>query len=94
MPKYTTLGELAGFERGSQFCDKSAPAAAPVRWPDFAARRRAVFGDTVFPAGTAAALVNEDREAVFRFRRFWQFSRVSLPKLPKPGFGGFGSSAG
>jgi len=43
--------------------DKSAPAAAPVRWPDFAARRRAVFGDTVFPAGTAAALVNEDRGA-------------------------------
>ena len=39
------------------------PAATPVRWPDFAARRRAVFGDVVFPAGTAAALVNEDRGA-------------------------------
>ncbi|WP_395719407.1 type II toxin-antitoxin system Phd/YefM family antitoxin [Prosthecobacter sp.] len=42
-----------------------APArvASPVRWPDFAARRRAVFGDVVLPAGTAAALVNEDRGA-------------------------------
>lgn len=40
---------------------KTSPA--PVRWPDFAARRRAVFGDVVLPAGTAAALVNEDRGA-------------------------------
>lgn len=42
---------------------KPSPAVAPVRWPDFAARRRAVFGDVVLPAGTAAALVNEDRGA-------------------------------
>jgi antitoxin (DNA-binding transcriptional repressor) of toxin-antitoxin stability system len=42
---------------------KSTTTAAPVRWPDFAARRRAVFGDMVHPAGTAAALVNEDRGA-------------------------------
>ena len=40
---------------------KHAAAAAPVRWPDFAARRRAVFGDVVLPAGTAQALVDEDR---------------------------------
>lgn len=40
-----------------------ARSASPVRWPDFAARRRAVFGDVVLPAGTAAALVNEDRGA-------------------------------
>lgn len=40
-----------------------ARAVSPVRWPDFAARRRAVFGDVVLPAGTAAALVNEDRGA-------------------------------
>lgn len=42
---------------------KPAPAAVPVRWPDFAARRRAVFGDVVLPAGTAQALVDEDRGA-------------------------------
>lgn len=42
---------------------KTSPAAVPVRWPDFAARRRAVFGDVVLPAGTAAELVNEDRGA-------------------------------
>ena len=40
-----------------------APAAASVQWPDFAARRRAVFGDSLLPAGTAQALVNEDRGA-------------------------------
>ncbi len=42
---------------------KTSPAAAPVRWPDFAARRRAVFGDVILPAGTAQALVDEDRGA-------------------------------
>jgi len=42
--------------------EKSADAV-PVHWPDFAARRRAVFGDKVLPAGTAAMLVNEDRGA-------------------------------
>ncbi len=44
--------------------ETKAPAAAtPVRWPDFAERRRAVFGDAVLPAGTSQALVNEDRGA-------------------------------
>lgn len=42
---------------------KPAPATAPVQWPDFAARRRAVFGDVVLPAGTAQTLVDEDRGA-------------------------------
>jgi antitoxin (DNA-binding transcriptional repressor) of toxin-antitoxin stability system len=42
---------------------KPASATAPVQWPDFAARRRAVFGDAVLPAGTAQALVDEDRGA-------------------------------
>lgn len=41
--------------------DATATAAEPVRWPDFAARRRAIFGEQVLPAGTAQALVNEDR---------------------------------
>jgi len=31
--------------------DKPAPAAAPVRWPDFAARRRAIFGEQRLPTG-------------------------------------------
>lgn len=39
-----------------------ATAAEAVRWPDFAARRRTVFGNAVLPAGTVQALVNEDRE--------------------------------
>lgn len=38
-----------------------APVAGPVRWPDFAARRRAVFGEKVLPAGTVQALIDEDR---------------------------------
>jgi len=38
-------------------------AAAPVHWPDFAARRRAIFGEQMLPAGTAQALVDEDRGA-------------------------------
>ena len=42
---------------------QTLPAIAPVQWPDFAARRRAVFGDAVLPAGTAQALVDEDRGA-------------------------------
>jgi hypothetical protein len=37
--------------------------SATVRWPDFAARRRAVFGGQMLPAGTAQALVDEDRDA-------------------------------
>ncbi len=40
-----------------------APGQPPVRWPDFAARRRAVFGETMLPAGTAQALIDEDRGA-------------------------------
>jgi antitoxin (DNA-binding transcriptional repressor) of toxin-antitoxin stability system len=40
-----------------------ASAIAPVQWPDFAARRRAVFGDAVLPAGTAQSLIDEDRDA-------------------------------
>lgn len=43
--------------------DTSTPTAAPARWPDFAARRRAVFGDAMLPAGTAQALIDEDRGA-------------------------------
>lgn len=43
--------------------DRAPHTTAPVQWPDFAARRRAVFGDVVLPAGTAQALVNEDRGA-------------------------------
>ncbi len=42
---------------------KPALTTAPVQWPDFAARRRAVFGDAVLPAGTAQSLVDEDRGA-------------------------------
>jgi len=42
---------------------KPAPTTAPVQWPDFAARRRAIFGDAVLPAGTAQSLVDEDRDA-------------------------------
>ena len=41
--------------------ERAAAAASPVQWPDFAARRRAVFGEVVLPAGTSQALVDEDR---------------------------------
>jgi len=41
--------------------DKPASAISPAQWPDFAARRRAVFGDAVLPAGTAQTLIDEDR---------------------------------
>ncbi len=40
-----------------------APAKPKVKWPDFAARRRAIFGEAVLPAGTAQALIDEDRGA-------------------------------
>jgi len=40
--------------------NKSAPASK-AGWPDFAARRRALFGNALLPAGTAQALVDEDR---------------------------------
>lgn len=39
----------------------SAATSEPARWPDFAARRRAIFGDKVLPAGTIQALIDEDR---------------------------------
>ncbi len=39
----------------------TATHQAPVQWPDFSARRRAVVGGAVLPAGTAQALVHEDR---------------------------------
>jgi antitoxin (DNA-binding transcriptional repressor) of toxin-antitoxin stability system len=55
--------ELARLVPPEEAQTKSKPTAPPVRWPDFAARRRAVFGDMVLPAGTAAALVNVDRGA-------------------------------
>ena len=42
---------------------KTESASAPVRLPDFAARRRAIFGQQMLPSGTAQALVNEDRGA-------------------------------
>jgi antitoxin (DNA-binding transcriptional repressor) of toxin-antitoxin stability system len=35
------------------------PAKTPVEWPDFAARRRAIFGDRVLPG---ADLLIEERE--------------------------------
>jgi len=41
--------------------DTSTPSAAPARWPDFAARRRAIFGDAMLPAGAAQALIDEGR---------------------------------
>jgi hypothetical protein len=34
---------------------------ATVRLPDFAARRLAIFGGQMLPAGSAQALVDEDR---------------------------------
>lgn len=42
---------------------RASSAPAPVQWPDFAARRRAVLGDAVLHDGTAQDLVNEDRGA-------------------------------
>ena len=41
----------------------ASEASTAVRWPDFAARRRSVFGDALLPAGTAQALIDEDRGA-------------------------------
>jgi antitoxin (DNA-binding transcriptional repressor) of toxin-antitoxin stability system len=37
------------------------PAAKPVEWPDFAARRRAIFGDRVFPIVEDLIADREDR---------------------------------
>ena len=38
------------------------PRTKPVAWPDFAARRRAIFGDRVIPA---VEMLIEDREDRF-----------------------------
>jgi len=38
-------------------------AALSMSNADFASRRRAVFGDAMLPAGTAQALIDEDRGA-------------------------------
>jgi antitoxin (DNA-binding transcriptional repressor) of toxin-antitoxin stability system len=37
------------------------PVAKPVEWPDFAARRRAIFGDRVFPIVEDLIADREDR---------------------------------
>ncbi|MFZ4764341.1 MAG: type II toxin-antitoxin system Phd/YefM family antitoxin [Roseimicrobium sp.] len=42
--------------------EATPPQQAPA-WPDFAARRRAIFGGRTLSAGTAQALVDEDRGA-------------------------------
>lgn len=45
---------------------RAAPVAtaAPLVWPDFAARQRRTFGaGFMLPAGTVDALINEDRGA-------------------------------
>jgi hypothetical protein len=39
---------------------RTPPKPRPVEWPDFAARRRAIFGDRVF---TAVADMIEERES-------------------------------
>ena len=44
-------------------CNRIDSTAAPAGWPDFAARRQAIFGQQILPAGTAQALVDEDRGA-------------------------------
>jgi antitoxin (DNA-binding transcriptional repressor) of toxin-antitoxin stability system len=49
-------------ERGQVIGDlvpRTPPAPGPVEWPDFAARRRAIFGDRVL---TPVADLLEDRE--------------------------------
>jgi antitoxin (DNA-binding transcriptional repressor) of toxin-antitoxin stability system len=47
---------------GSPYTDPE-PLAEAAHWPDFAARRRALFGDSVLPAGAIQALIDEDRGA-------------------------------
>ncbi len=44
---------------GAEGATNSGNSAAS--WPDFAARRKAMFGDKVLPAGTAQELIDEDR---------------------------------
>jgi antitoxin (DNA-binding transcriptional repressor) of toxin-antitoxin stability system len=38
-----------------------SPRIQPVEWPDFAARRRAIFGDRVFPIVEDLIADREDR---------------------------------
>jgi len=59
----TQAGRVVARVLPPECASEAAPASPPVQWPDFAARRRAVFGDAVLPAGTAQDLVNEDRGA-------------------------------
>ena len=40
---------------------RTPPAPRPVEWPDFAARRRAIFGDRVFPVVEDLIRDREDR---------------------------------
>lgn len=55
-----TVARLMPPEDGVTRIDSTA---APAGWPDFAARRKAIFGQQILPAGTAQALVDEDRGA-------------------------------
>ena len=54
---------VAIVDAGHVVAQLSPPDKESAAWPDFAARRRAIFGDVMLPAGTVAALVNEDRGA-------------------------------
>ena len=38
---------------------RTPPAPSPTKWPDFAARRKAIFGDRILPG---ADLLIEERE--------------------------------
>jgi hypothetical protein len=40
---------------------RTPPSPRPVEWPDFAARRRAIFGDRVFPIVEDLIADREDR---------------------------------
>lgn len=74
LPAWVALarrGETVAITEGGHVIAKLAPAtdettatetkAGAAQWPDFAARRRAIFGDKVFPAGTVQTLIDEDR---------------------------------
>lgn len=74
LPSWVALvrrGETVGITEGGHVVAKlppaddgtdiSTPTAVPARWPEFAARRRAIFGDAVLPAGTTQVLVDGGR---------------------------------
>lgn len=71
LPSWLALvrrGETVAITDNGHVVAKLAPASdeaerstAPADWPDFAARRRAIFGDTEFPAGTVQELIDADR---------------------------------